>query len=817
MIQTIDIVCHTHTDFGYTDYPLRSRALLKSYVGQAVAYAQQYAEFPADAQFHWTMETLIPVWDWWQDATAAERDALLAAVDRGQIEVMGLPFNITAFLNADEWAHMMRWIPRPLWERMHIRSAMQNDVNGLHRGGLRLAYDAGIRNIWIGPNTYNGVPPIPTPTLVNWQLDAHRTLRTWLNASYCDGYFLFQENWRQGPVPNSTDLRYRPPTPQDFFRSDEASVRRAHALCRQNLAAIEGVPAPDAQAARDGFTQNRVFGGYRGSVLAVSMTNQWRIDNDPPLYWLCDFVRTWNALGLQPRLRLRTATQAMDDVAAGWPDTPMLLRGEWTDWWANGTASSPMELAYSRRAKRLLQAANAPVFGDWTPEAKRCATEVLDQLCRYDEHTFGAWQSAAAPDSFEARSQRAEKDLFAYRALGAAQTLLALRAQPLEAGLHNALKLINPTPQPRTLRVELPRNCLRGDYTALRDPDSGALYPLRFERGVSNFLRPVSEADFGPENISRTFSDAAPAQTAVFRVHLPAMSAQTLQLCSPDNAPAPECSDPIPPYTLKTDACGWPVFLQVGGQTLLSGAVGAFHMLRPDGFAPRWTLRDIFDTDDSAERQRLYQAHTRLECADYAPAQQQIDGCTLCFTQSFTHAALAFGTRILRVDLCALTATLTVRFYRKSDLAPQIFYLALDAPLSGGTVHISNADGIFRPGLDQIPGSCLDYYAIDGWVHHETPQQRWMVYSRDAALVCFGAPSQPARRTTLAENTHQMFFQLFDNTWDTNFSANAFGTMEFTFDIAHGVALDACNETAQALAAEPVVIVRTGFDAPSCP
>lgn len=810
MVKTIDIVCHTHTDFGYTDYPLKARELLKRYVGQAVEYAAEYAGYSEDAQFHWTMETLLPVWDWWQEAAEEEHQELLKAIKRGQIEVMGLPFNITAFLNEDEWDYMLRWIPKELWERLHICSAMQNDVNGLHTGGLSKAYDAGIRNIWIGPNTYNGVPPVPTPALAEWQLDESRRLRVWLNASYCDGYFLFQENWRQGPVPNSVDLRYRKPTPQDFFRSDEASVLKAHQRCLQNIADIEGTSAAGKSAVRDGFTQNKVFGGYRGEVLAVSLTNQWRIDNDPPVFWISDFVKTWNELGLKPQLQLRTAAQAIKDVEEGWGEEPIKLSGEWTDWWANGTAASPMELAYSRKAKRLWKIAKAPVFGPWTSDAKNCADEVMNQLCRYDEHTYGAWQSAAYPDSFETKSQRAEKDIFAYRALAAAEELLSQRAQPLEKGLWNSVKVINPAAQDRNFCIRLPYNCLRGEFTALKNQKTNQMIPIVLEKGTSNFMRPKSEEDFGEENISHTFCDSVPKQTVVFRVTIPAMTEETFLLCE-ETVECVQEEEPKISCMIEEDEKGWPKSVSVGAKKLVDGAMGDFSSLAADGFAPRWTFRDIFDTEDIQERRRLYQLYMHLSGAEYSETERQESGDELCFVQSFYHPSLTFGKRILTVNIRDLTASLTIRFYRKSNFTPEVYYIAIDSPVKKGRVHLSNVGKAFQPGLEQMPGSCKDYYAMDGWVHHEDDKESWMISSRDAALVVFGEPSQPSRRDKLSSDTHKMFFQVFDNTWDTNFHSNAFGLMEFTFDFAQGTALEDCAQTAQNLAAEPVVIVRTGY------
>ena len=41
------------------------------------------------------------------------------------------------------------------------------------------------------------------------------------------------------------------------------------------------------------------------------MTNEWRIDSDPPFPPLADFVAAWHRLGLKPTLRLTTVSAAL--------------------------------------------------------------------------------------------------------------------------------------------------------------------------------------------------------------------------------------------------------------------------------------------------------------------------------------------------------------------------------------------------------------------------------------------------------------------------------------------------------------------------
>jgi len=123
-IRSVDIVHHTHLDVGYTALPSVVRADQVRYLDAAIDCCR------ADPLFRWTVETLVELDDWWRTASAERRAALQWLVRAGRIDVMGLPFNQTAFLNAIEWRQMMNWIPPAVWQSLGIRAAMQDDVNG---------------------------------------------------------------------------------------------------------------------------------------------------------------------------------------------------------------------------------------------------------------------------------------------------------------------------------------------------------------------------------------------------------------------------------------------------------------------------------------------------------------------------------------------------------------------------------------------------------------------------------------------------------------------------------------------------------------
>jgi hypothetical protein len=249
---------------------------------------------------------------------------------------------------------MTHWLPEDLWKELRPQTAVQNDVNGFPRAGAKAILDRGVRCLFAGINSDSGGPPRPRLTAFWWKQSEGRRLFVWMSLTYGDGFFFFEKDeWLAARCPARPRARSVCPAPGTILKTDKASLRAAHRQCPTRLRQFE-------QA------------GYRHPVLAVSMTSMWRYDNGPPFPPLSDFVAAWDRLGLQPKLRLTTVTEAMKDLEKAAGPTAPEYEGEWTDWWANGTACAPREVAASRFAKRHLAPAQSPVWGpfDAAPRAR---------------------------------------------------------------------------------------------------------------------------------------------------------------------------------------------------------------------------------------------------------------------------------------------------------------------------------------------------------------------------------------------------------------------------------------------------------------
>lgn len=791
VIEEINIVHFSHTDVGFTDHPVVCRELHMRYLDIAIDTVLDSSGEPVDQRFYWTAESTLPVHDWWQNAAPERRDQLLQAIRSGQMEISALAFNNTPFMNAMQWQTVMHWLPDDLWQAVQPKTAIQNDVNGIPRAAAVALLDRGVNYLFTGINEDSGGVPFPRPSAFWWKMPDGRRMFVWLNIGYGSGFDFFEpREWRQGPLPTASDTRYRPPRAGDMLRGDEASVRVAHRRCVEKIRQIER-------------------SGYKYPLLTISLTSQWRFDNDPPFPPLADFVAAWNRLGLQPRLNFTTVYEAMRRMEQAMGDSAPEHTGEWTDWWANGTASAPREVAASRFAKRALDAAQSPLWGPIDDQSLRTLDAIYRELCLFDEHTWGSGLSVAQPYALDSIGQFNEKSGYAYRSKARAEWLLSQRVRTALIDRPAGLYLANPFDSKFTGWVRMPVTCLRDAYRSLQDSQTGERLKFDFEPGL-RWGGSRNPDEFSREDISATFPDQAPDQIVKFWIeeldgntvkhfHL-STETDHLDRLSMDSSPG-----------VETDEFGWPIAIlwpEMKKPLFLEGCAG-FSAIQVKGFAPRWTLAEIRgrqgEERDALRRKTL---KTVVATAQEQTVRRETPH-TIVFTQSFEHPRLQWGARTMEVWIREPRARFTIRINRLPSVDPEIFYLTFPLPTGDILPVLSNGGMPFVPFEDQIPGACRDYFAIDGWADYHTPEGRWLWVSRDAPLIAFGGDSTLSLRQIPPPDRHRLQAMIFNNFWYTNFQGDSHGIMEFQFDLIwQKESRGDPHDLATALTCEPVVLIN---------
>jgi hypothetical protein len=263
---------------------------------------------------------------------------------------------------------------------------------------------------------------------------------------------------------------------------------------------------------------------------------------------------------------------------------------------------------------------------------------------------------------------------------------------------------------------------------------------------------------------------------------------------------------------VELDDQGWPLAATWPGmkRPLFTAGLGDFVAVRVKGFAPRWSLPDIWEQSDATQRETMRSEKLETVAATVAGrATMQETPHTLRYTQPLEHPRLGWATREVELWKREPRARLTFRLNRLSSFAPEIFYVITPLPCDGVLPRMSCGGMPFTPFTDQLPGSCRDYYSLDGWAEYTTPDGRWLWVSRDAPLVTFDHPQPLARLTVPPPRTGRLLSMVYDNFWFTNFLGDQPGVMEFQFDLQwHADGDAAAAALAETLATEPVVVIN---------
>lgn len=758
-IQAIHIIHQSHLDLGYTDPASTCRALHVRYIRAALGHAESTARYPVDARFRWTCEAFEPVSQFMEEASADERRRFRRAVRAGQIEVTAMPFNITPLLDAEGWAALMRRA-RPLFEAFRPRVAMQNDINGLPWGLLPRLRRAGVRWIWMGMNGFAGRSPARKPGVFLWEGAHGERLPVWVGLPYGNGYGWFNHRKRaSGPVPPAHDIWAHPSLPGEVWDASPAGLAAARELLDAKLAAFEwdlNVP-----------------------VLALQTTGIWRWDNDPPCPMISDFVRAWNRGGHPVRLHLSTPSRFLAALRPFLPKRLPVLRGDWSDWWADGVASTPVELALNRKAKRIL--ADAPRAARLLRSRRAGVAADADQAWQraamFDEHTWGAYESVAAPYSARALSCASQKMELAHRAhedaLGLQAEIIRQCAAYCPASQATRLVVLNPGAGQRSGWVRVSMRGMSAELTGLRDAQTGACVALEdvpepawvaLDRKVARQLYEWPGNVWGFAGGAKRFrlSRLAAGARRVFEfVKMP--------------------TDPPPSF--------------------VAPAVG-----RQGDWAWRWDTRNgrlcnlrhrragvLFDAraasgpgDLVVERGTGFGARNDLMARNGKPniiwetprlvrwqALPSADAAR--FFRLWRHPAFHRAEQVW--DFFADGAIeLTTTLWIKEDGAPQSWFLAFPFRLPGVPAWEAMGTRV-RAGHDQIPSSCGELVCVGDLMRVVGARHAVNLWTPDTPLGCFGPLRERFGRGASVPDNRHFHACLHTNYWTTNFAITKAGKL----------------------------------------
>jgi alpha-mannosidase len=774
-VETLFIAPHSHTDIGYTDWQDACFRQLESFVPQVLDRVEETADFPAEARLRWVFEVTGPLLPWLRSASPAQRERLRHWNACGAIEVAAMQYNLTPLLGTEQMVRSLYPV-RVLREEygLQVRTGMQDDVNGVSWRFAELLAEIGVDFLTVAHNPIRGRAPSPLPSGFWWEDATGGRLLCWNGFHYSFGRTIARlGDW------------------------ELAGGAVAHVLARL-----------EAQ-------------GYASDILYGEATHPARVDNGPPDRRLSEFVRRWNAEGCVPRIELTTPGRFGDVLRERVADELPTWRGDWTDTWCDGAASSAAETGVNRATHELLAVTEAVQAWAHARGVRSGALDrmpaIYEQSTLYDEHTWGAFSSVTAPSALFTAAQWNRKASYAYgaamdthEALAAAvEGFAGLIADPPPEGQFDAGDLspekvvpssgtsewlvINTLPFAREAEIEEP------------EPRAGsapvAMLSMFVPRGAGHSGLPVEDPRRG-------------------RFALPALG---YVFVDPQASPPPDDLR-IAPRTVENARYRLAVDAETGGlETLYDKHLGRDFAASLGPFRTGQYVHEIVDAPEG--RAALYELEITRDGYGHwhrDPALQREGPRRV----RIGHPRIEGGRACIDVDIDARgVRSARCRYVLESHgdavgvdwlldkerhEAPEAVYIVFPFALGDASFRL-DLNGIpATPDADQLPGTARDWFPVRRWADVSDGRHGVTIAPLDAPLVQLGGFTTGKLADTLRPESPALVSFALHNHWMVNFRAAQEGPIELRYRLTThaGPCDDAAASRFGAGAATPPIVLR---------
>jgi hypothetical protein len=745
-IEEIRLIHFTHCDYGYTDHPVTNIEQHVAFLKQALLYCEETYDYPESSRFHWTVEGVWTLENFWKQASFKEKQLFDKLFANGQVEVTGMPGNLSMLVKSFEWERELKRL-KFFYETYRPEVVMMNDVNGVPWGMIPHFLDHGFKYLWMGLNQYGTKAPQPVPSMWNWEGPDSRKMLAWLGFAYPSGYDFFHKGWwRRGPVPAAHDIWFNPPSEEDIFSRSAESLNTAKTITRDR---IEGLHKSN----------------YPFSTLAISTTNMWRCDNDPPVRQLSDFVREWNDRGLLPRLVFSTPSTFYKNIKQNYSEKIKTLRGDWSDFWADGLAAMPSQIATLQEARRRnedLEAGVNLLKVDISPLQEKLE-HINHQLVFASEHTFDAYNSVAYPYNELCMGNECHRYGVIYEAQENTRMVKTgiMRSSPdyMPFSQTRFIEVCNPGNFVRNGWVSILGNALRLDVNAARDILSGEIYPFEEVRGY-DWSEPVEQKNLPlefPDNVWGTVVQS-------YRFYLQGIKPaekRRFELVKDSSSRTKK-----KPYFRLSGSGGKNPFGQLeleGSDLSFFDQTSHYHpaqliIEQSTGFKNRYNI-------EARKSESLAFNYSSPDLVK-EEVSQGIYSCKKTLTYN-SKLAKAIVQELEIVDgLPRLDITTTIWLNEQID--PVAIYMAFPFKQQNDLPKYMSFGYPTRAGKDQLPGSCGEYTVVQDGLWWEGNSHNLVLHTPDNPLVAFETLNTRNMKQVFEPKNSHLFSMICNNYWVTN-------------------------------------------------
>ena len=354
----VDLVMHSHTDIGYTRTQTEILPEHLRFIDYALDFCDLTDNYPEDAKFRWTCESAWPVLRYLNSRPKSQIDRFRKRVKEGRIELTSMLFNISEIPDESLMASMLKPVKTITDSGFTVKTAMQDDINGIGWCYADYLNNAGIKYLVMGEHGHKAKIPFNYPTVFWWESPSGNKILAYRADHYMTG---------------------------NFVGAHTGNIEFVETNLMQYLSKLNkaGYPYSEAHLQMSGYVT----------------------DNSPPSLKASNLAKEWNEKYEWPKLKVATVSEFVKNIEKKYGNSLPVQKAAWPDWWADGFGSAARETMEARRTQAdliankgllsmaLLMGANIP------KDVIKEINDIEENLFFYAEHTFGADESIRNPNS----------------------------------------------------------------------------------------------------------------------------------------------------------------------------------------------------------------------------------------------------------------------------------------------------------------------------------------------------------------------------------------------------------------------------------
>ncbi|WP_273323632.1 hypothetical protein [Vallitalea guaymasensis] len=761
---TMYILHHSHTDIGYTDLQERIIYTHVDYIKSAVNTIKEgYKNGTIDKDFKWNCETYYCVERFLEEATEQEKNDFYDVVKSNNIGLSATYLNFNDLVDKEVLNKRTKEMVDIFGEQgIDVKVAMNADVNGISLGTFDVLLDNNIEFLFTNIHTHHGMYPLyQNQKPYYWENKDGKRLLVFSGEHYNLGNALgiiYNKN-----INFMTENYFGTTQPQNHIDALKHNIDNYLEQCAEN--------------------------GYDYNFIPACVSGVFS-DNAPPNTDIIRTIKEFNDVyGDEIELQMVTVQEFYDKIKDQVKDAPVYT-GDLTDWWANGVGSTPYAVKHYKEAQRMYHLCKR-LDRDGNISNEKLVREAEDNMLLFAEHTWG--HSSTITNPYDTMVQNLDIRNISYASKAHEASAKDLNRITHKKGdklryydLSGKIKAINPSNRRCKNVVEFYIEVWKYQGVKVICESTGEEMKAQMSSHPRGVL--ISFVDTFEANEEKVYSYEEVLKKEIVNTRVAYVGAERVKDIVNDY----DTTNYKIPYGIENDY--FKISYEIGkGVTSFYNKVDKVEMLKEGDsafFTPIYEKTPV-KTDVYEERRLLGRNIRGLHAEKYIG--KLVDIKIIDNGEIFTTVELIYeleGTYFSSVVIKLYNTLPKLEFKYKiaKTLSTDIesVYLPLTLDNLNATKYIDKSDAVMRPGIDQVPGTCMEYYLVDNGLIYESDKNTILIQTKDTPLIYMGELKH--HPIVLCDNKEEnnkrdVYSWIMNNTWETNFKMDLSGITEYCYTL----------------------------------